>query len=83
MNADEKISCAKFFPEEALEDKDRIIRREAYRMLWYTKEALKDKAPDIRREAYRVLWYTKEALEDKDRDVRREAKLFLDMIVTE
>ena len=33
MDIFEKLSYAKFFPEEALEDKDRIIRREAYRVL--------------------------------------------------
>ena len=31
MNADEKISCAKFFPKEAIKDKDWHIRIEAYR----------------------------------------------------
>ena len=83
MNAGEKISCAKFFPEEALQDDLWYIRIEAYRVLWFTKEALKDINPNVRTAAYRVLWYTKEAIRDDDCDIRREAKIFLDMIVTE
>ena len=33
MDIFEKISCAKFFPEEALEDKDPDVRTAAYRVL--------------------------------------------------
>ena len=51
MDIFEKLSCAKFFQKEALQDENYDIRKEAYRMLWYTKEALEDDDWCIRREA--------------------------------
>ena len=47
----EKLACISLYPEEAKQDKDDIIRREAYRALGYTEEVKQDDDWDIRQEA--------------------------------
>ena len=76
----EKLACLSLYPEEAKQDEDWFIRREAYRALGYTDEAKKDKNWFIRREAYRALGYTEDDKKDADSDIRREAKLYLQII---
>ena len=51
LSEDEKLACLSLYTEEAKEDEDWYIRREAYRALGFTEEAKKDEDWYICREA--------------------------------
>jgi len=67
LTNEEKLACLSLYPEEAKQDSNWVIRREAYRSLGYTEEAKQDSNPDIRREA-ELYFQIKNEEEVKDKE---------------
>ena len=61
------------YNERALNNKNQLIRLEAYKQLGFTEKAFDDEDPDIRLEAYRELGFTEKAFNDEDEYIRLEA----------
>ena len=80
LTKEEKLACISLYPEEAKNDADWYIRREAYRILGFTEEAKKDKDWTIRHEAYRALGFTEEAKNDEYWITRQEAEIYFNVL---
>ena len=80
MTYDEKLACAKYFPEEAKKDEDPDVRIYYYRANGFTEEAKIDKYWGVRLAYYRANGFTEEALDDEEEEVREEAEIFFSLI---